>query len=80
LQRRHFTGLKSALKVCGYPFLFRAVNSSALDTCAKGSLDRRQDSVAAFHILPVLLISTEPERRVNADEYQDQLCHPSADT
>jgi hypothetical protein len=34
-------------------------------------LDRRQDSVAPFGILLVLLITVEPERRVNANKHQN---------
>jgi hypothetical protein len=70
-QRRHLTGVQRALKFRSFSFFFGAVYFSALDSLAKRSLDRRQDSVAPFCILPVLLVITEPERRGNANEHQD---------
>jgi len=52
-------------------FFIRAVNFSALDSFAQRSLDGCQDSVAPFCILLMLLVITEPERRVDANEYQN---------
>jgi len=52
-------------------FLVRAVNFSALDALAQLLLERTQNLIAPFCILPVLLIAIEPERRVNADEHQN---------
>ena len=40
-------------------------------------LKRSQDLVAPFGILPVLLKITQPERRVNTNEHQNQLGDPS---
>ena len=80
MQRRHLTGVERAPKFRGFSFLLRAVNLVALDSITQRSLDRRQDSVAPFCVLLTLLIIVEPERSVNADEYQEQLRHPTAET
>jgi len=53
---RHLTGFDRAAKLRGVSFSFRAVNLSALDSFAQRLLDGRQDSVAPFCILLVLLI------------------------
>jgi hypothetical protein len=42
-------------------------------------LDVRQDSVAAFGILLMLLIVVQPKRRVNAYENEDQFRCPATD-
>src|SRR5438128_12702141 len=70
-QRRHLTGVERTLKLRSLSFFSRAVNFSALDSFAQRLLDRRQDSVAPFCILLMLLVITEPERRVNANEHQN---------
>ncbi len=80
MQQRHLTGIERAPKLRGFSFLLRAVNLVALDSVTQRSLDRRQDSVAPFCVLLTLLIIVEPERSVNADEYQEQLRHPTAET
>ena len=80
LQRRHFTGIERTPKLRGFPFLFRAVNFSALDAFAQLLLERSQDLVAPFCILPVLLIIVQPEGRVNANEHQDQFGCPATNT
>jgi len=78
-ERRHLTGVEGALKLGGFSFLFRAINFSAFDSFAQCFLDRRQDSVAAFCILLVLLIIIEPKRSVNANEHENQLRNPAAE-
>ena len=80
MQQRYLTGIERAPKLRGFSFLLRAVNLVALDSVTQRSLDRRQDSVAPFCVLLTLLIIVEPERSVNADEYQEQLRHPTAET
>ena len=80
MQQRHLTGIERAPKLRGFSFLLRAVNLVALDSVTQRSLDRRQDPVATFCVLLTLLIIVEPERSVNADEYQEQLRRPTAET
>src|SRR5207249_10901050 len=79
-QRRHLTRIETPPKVARFPFFFRDLKFSALDPSAQFLLDRGQDSVAPFCVLAVLLIIVEPKRSVNADEYQEQLRRPTAET
>src|SRR5438309_1334243 len=62
--------LVSKLRRCW--FLFGdAVNFRALDSLTERLLNRRQNLVTPFCILPVLLVVTEPKRRGNANEHQN---------
>src|SRR6266496_2423714 len=79
LQRRHLTGVESALKLRGFPFLVCAIDFSALDSFAQLLLNRSQKSCAWFCYLPVLLIIVQPERGINANEHQNQFGNPAAE-
>src|SRR5262249_19784702 len=57
--------------------LFRAADFVALDPFTQGSLDRRQDSVAPFCVLPTLLVVTQPKRSINADKNEQQFGPPA---
>src|SRR5262249_4924577 len=78
-QRRHLPSIESASKLRCLPLLFRAADFVALDPFTQRSLDRRQDSVAPFYILAMLLIIIEPKRRVNAYENEDKFRCPATD-
>jgi len=80
MQRRHLASVKRASKFCRLLFFFRAGNFPALDSPAQFLFERGEDSITPFRVLAVLLIIIEPERRVNADEYQEQLRRPTAET
>src|SRR5262249_33443314 len=79
MQRRHLAGVERAPKLRCFSFLFRTVSVVALDSVAQRSFDRRKNSVTPFCILLTLLIIIEPERRINADEHQQQFRDPTAE-
>ena len=81
LQRRHLTGIERTPKLRRLPVpLSRGLNFSAFDTFAQFLLERSQDSVAPFCILPVLLIVVQPEGSVDADEHKEQFGCPAPNT
>jgi hypothetical protein len=80
MERRHFTVVMRASKLGGFSFFFRGLDFSALDPSTQFLLERSEDSVAPFCVLLMLLLIVEPERSVNANEYQQQLRHPTAET
>ncbi len=67
-------------KLCGFLFLFRAVNFSAFDAFAQLLLERSQNLIAPSCILPVLLIAVQPEGSVDADEHKEQFGRPATNT
>src|SRR4029453_2028797 len=76
-QRRHLTRIETAPKVGRFPFFFRGLKFSALDTSAQFLLEGSQDSVAPLCVLPVLLVITQPKGGVNANEHQNQFGRPA---
>ncbi|PYJ75315.1 MAG: hypothetical protein DME72_00190 [Verrucomicrobia bacterium] len=58
-------------------FFFHAVSFSALDSFPQRLLDGRQDSIAPFRVLLMLLIIVQSKRYVHADKNQDQLRDPT---
>src|SRR5450759_3154583 len=80
MQRRHFTGVERALKLRRLSFFFHAGNFSALDSFKEFLLERGEYLIAPLRVLAVLLEIVQPERGVNADEYQQQFCRPTPET
>jgi hypothetical protein len=68
MQRRHLTGVERAPKLRCFSFLFRAVNFSALNPFAQRLLNGRQDSIAPFCILPMLLVIVQPKGSIDTDK------------
>src|SRR5690606_23547709 len=78
-QRRHLAGVERALELGRFPLLLRSIDPVALESLLQGLLDRGQDPVAPFGILPFLLVIAQPERRVHAEEHEEDFSHPAAD-
>ena len=78
-QRRHFTGVERTPKLRRFPFFFRGLKFSALDTSAQFLLERSEDPVAPLCVLPVLLVIVQPKRCVNAHKHEDQFRRPATD-
>jgi hypothetical protein len=68
MQSRHFAGVERSLKFRGLSFLFCAVNFSALDSLPQRLLERCQNLIAPFRILPMLLVIVQPKRGINTDK------------
>src|SRR5205823_10994427 len=79
VKRRHLAGIQRASELGRLSFLFCANNFSALDSFEKFLLERSENLIAPLGILTMLLIIVEPERRINADEHQEQFCNPAAE-
>jgi hypothetical protein len=79
-QRRHFTRLERALKLGNLPIFLCSLSFRVFYAFLKLLLKRRQNLIAPFRVLLMLLIIVEPERRIHADKDEHQLRKPPAET